>query len=49
VYEVSHYRICTRCGKAQEWLWDYWATLPDWRARVLRTKVVNVGPYYKLP
>ena len=53
-YEKAYkeFRICKKCGKAQEWFeafpCSHWETLEQARAEILRQKIIDKGEYYIL-
>ncbi len=50
----KEFRICQKCGKAQEWqyhsgfLCDFWETLEPARTEILKRKIIDKGDYYIL-
>jgi len=47
----NRFRICKRCGKVEEYwtAWDFWDSLHEEYAKVLKSKVIDKGKYYVLP
>ena len=50
--QYVRFRICEKCGKAEELVPTYdncfWDTLNDTKARILKKKIVDKGDYYIL-